>query len=65
MNASTSDQNRTPGISVPLKSRREVEEEIARRVAEERQRLEMRAGLRTDVQHFQRPDRTAVHGGRA
>jgi predicted nucleotide-binding protein (sugar kinase/HSP70/actin superfamily) len=55
MNASTSDQNRTPGISLPLKSRREVEEEIARRVAEERRRLELHAGLRTDVQHFQRP----------
>jgi len=40
---------------VMLKSRREIEEEIARRVAEERARLEQRAGLRAAANHFHRP----------
>ena len=59
MNASTSDQSRLSGIPVMLKSRREIEDDIARRVAEERARLELRAGLRDDVRHFQRPSERA------
>src|SRR5919109_1095017 len=55
MNASTSEQPHVSGIPLTLKSRREIEEDIARRLAEERERLEQRAGLRTDVRHFQRP----------
>jgi predicted nucleotide-binding protein (sugar kinase/HSP70/actin superfamily) len=55
MNASTSDQPPVSGIPLTLKSRREIEEDIARRIAEERERLEQRAGLRADVRHFQRP----------
>jgi predicted nucleotide-binding protein (sugar kinase/HSP70/actin superfamily) len=55
MNASTSTQTQASGIPVALKSRRGIEEEIARRIAEERARLELRAGIRTDVRHFQRP----------
>jgi predicted nucleotide-binding protein (sugar kinase/HSP70/actin superfamily) len=53
MNASTSDQ--TTAIPIMLKSRRDIEEDIARRVAEERERLEGQAGLRTTVKHFERP----------
>jgi predicted nucleotide-binding protein (sugar kinase/HSP70/actin superfamily) len=55
MNASTSDQTQATGIPITLKSRREIEEDIARRVAEERARLEEQAGIRTNVRHFERP----------
>jgi predicted nucleotide-binding protein (sugar kinase/HSP70/actin superfamily) len=53
MNASVTD--RSQGIPVTLKSRREIEEEIARRVAAERERLERLAGMRAPERHFQRP----------
>jgi predicted nucleotide-binding protein (sugar kinase/HSP70/actin superfamily) len=55
MNASTSDQPQVSEIPLTLKSRREIEEDIARRIARERERLEQSAGLRADVRHFQRP----------
>jgi predicted nucleotide-binding protein (sugar kinase/HSP70/actin superfamily) len=55
MNASPSDRSQTPGAPLALKSRREIEDDIARRLAEERERLQLRAGLRTEVRHFQRP----------
>jgi predicted nucleotide-binding protein (sugar kinase/HSP70/actin superfamily) len=54
MNTSTSDQPQT-GIPVMLKSRRDLEEDIARRVAAERERLEQQAGLRARAKHFERP----------
>lgn len=43
------------GLSLPLRSRREVEEEIARRVAEERERLITLAVPRAGAAHFRRP----------
>ena len=43
------------GISVSLKTRQQIEEDIARRVAAERERLEQQAGLRASVKHFERP----------
>jgi predicted nucleotide-binding protein (sugar kinase/HSP70/actin superfamily) len=53
MNVSTSE---TPqSAPLPLRSRQEIEEEIARRVSAERSLLEQRAGLRTEVSHFHRP----------
>ena len=55
MNASSSDHLHTAGAPVALRSRRELDDEIARRVAAERERLERQAGLRADVRHFQRP----------
>jgi predicted nucleotide-binding protein (sugar kinase/HSP70/actin superfamily) len=56
MNTTPSDPTHAPGIPVMLKTRDEVEAEIARRVEEERARLQARAGLRTQVpRHFQRP----------
>src|SRR5918992_5824318 len=55
MPASTSDHTQPTGIPVMLKSRSEIEKEIARRLAAERERLEQRAGMRADVNHFQRP----------
>src|SRR5262245_49410114 len=55
MNASTSDQPKVSGIPVSLKSRGESEEWVARRVADERARLERQAGLRANVKHFERP----------
>src|SRR5918992_4782756 len=55
MPASTSDHTQPTGIPVMLKSRSEIEKEIARRLAAERERLEQRAGMRADVHHFQRP----------
>src|SRR3982751_4372950 len=55
MNTSVSDQPQTMGAPVMLKSRREIEEDIARRLRAERERLEQSAGLRAEVQHFQRP----------
>jgi predicted nucleotide-binding protein (sugar kinase/HSP70/actin superfamily) len=42
-------------IPVMLKSRQEIEQEIAQRLAAERERLEQQAGLRTTVRHFERP----------
>jgi predicted nucleotide-binding protein (sugar kinase/HSP70/actin superfamily) len=54
MNASTAEpRQKTPLLT--LRSRQEIEEEIARRIARERERLEVRAGLRSDHAHFQRP----------
>jgi hypothetical protein len=56
MNTTPTDSTHAPGIPVMLKTREQVEAEIARRVAEERARLQARAGLRTQVpSHFQRP----------
>ncbi|MGH9349701.1 MAG: activator of (R)-2-hydroxyglutaryl-CoA dehydratase [Vicinamibacterales bacterium] len=55
MNASVSDQPPGTAIPVRLASRRDIEEDIARRLAAERERLERQAGLRTDVKHFERP----------
>ena len=55
MNTSTSDRPTVQGIPAALTSRRQIEEEIARRVAAERERLELRAGLRSEPRHFQRP----------
>jgi len=55
MNASAPDQSHQHAVPVMLKSRREIEEEIARRVALERERLQARAGLRSDTTHFHRP----------
>src|SRR5918992_2463127 len=55
MPASTSDHTQPTGIPVMLTSRRALEEEIARRLAAERARLEARAGLRASVDHFHRP----------
>jgi predicted nucleotide-binding protein (sugar kinase/HSP70/actin superfamily) len=55
MNASASDQSHATGIPVMLKSRQDLEEEIARRLAAERERLERNAGIRADIHHFQRP----------
>ena len=48
---------------ITLRTRRELEEEIARRVAVERERLERQAGLRTEVNHFQRPAERAFTAG--
>jgi predicted nucleotide-binding protein (sugar kinase/HSP70/actin superfamily) len=55
MNASISDQPHATGIPLVLKSRQDIEADIARRLAAERERLEQRAGLRAEVNHFQRP----------
>jgi predicted nucleotide-binding protein (sugar kinase/HSP70/actin superfamily) len=54
MNAPVSEGSRA-GFPVTLESRREIEEEIARRVAAERNRLEALADRRAEVHHFQRP----------
>ncbi|HEY0873835.1 MAG TPA: hypothetical protein VGD94_10215 [Vicinamibacterales bacterium] len=54
MHASTADQRQTTS-PLMLRTRQEVEAEIARRIAQERERLELRAGLRSDQAHFQRP----------
>lgn len=59
MNASASNQPRATGIPVMLKSRQDLEEEIAQRLAAERERLERNAGIRADVNHFQRPTERA------
>jgi predicted nucleotide-binding protein (sugar kinase/HSP70/actin superfamily) len=53
MNAS--DQSHATGIPVMLKSRQDLEAEIARRLAAERERLERNAGIHADLSHFQRP----------
>ncbi len=55
MKASVSERPQETGIAVMLKSRRQIEEDIARRLAAERERLENRAGLRAEVNHFHRP----------
>jgi predicted nucleotide-binding protein (sugar kinase/HSP70/actin superfamily) len=56
MNTTPTESTHGRGIPVMLKTREQVEAEIARRVAEERARLQARAGLRTQVpSHFQRP----------
>lgn len=55
MSASLPVQPSTTPVPVMLRSRREIEEEIARRVAAERERLEQHAGLAGGGQHFQRP----------
>lgn len=56
MNASASRPETTvTPAPVLLRSRREIEEEIARRVAAERERLERQNGLRASGAHFQRP----------
>jgi len=56
MNTTPTDRSQAPGVPVMLKTREQVDAEIARRVAEERARLQARAGLRTSApHHFQRP----------
>jgi predicted nucleotide-binding protein (sugar kinase/HSP70/actin superfamily) len=56
MSLSASHDSRPSGVPVTLTSRRDLEEEIARRLAAERARLEGNAGLReTTVRHFQKP----------
>jgi predicted nucleotide-binding protein (sugar kinase/HSP70/actin superfamily) len=61
MNTTVTDRPNTPPIPLMLKSREELEAEIARRVEAERERLEQRAGLRTarQAQHFKRPGERA------
>jgi predicted nucleotide-binding protein (sugar kinase/HSP70/actin superfamily) len=55
MKVTVSGQPQPTTTPLMLKSRREIEEEIARRVAAERQRLQQRAGMQPEVRHFQRP----------
>jgi predicted nucleotide-binding protein (sugar kinase/HSP70/actin superfamily) len=55
MNTSASQPSELAAVPVMLKSRREIDEEIARRVAAERRALEQRAGLHAEVDHFKRP----------
>jgi predicted nucleotide-binding protein (sugar kinase/HSP70/actin superfamily) len=53
MHASTAGPQQTSPLT--LRTRQEIEAEIARRIARERERLEQRAGLRAELAHFQRP----------
>ena len=56
MNASASGPSeRTAAVPLALKSRRDIEEEIARRVALERERLQKQAEPATGTAHFRRP----------
>jgi predicted nucleotide-binding protein (sugar kinase/HSP70/actin superfamily) len=55
MNASASGHSGRTAVPLALKSRRDIEEEIARRVARERERLEKQAEPATDTAHFRRP----------
>ena len=55
MNTSASQSSEPTAVPLMLKSRREIDEEIARRLAAERRSLEQRAGLRAEVDHFKRP----------
>jgi hypothetical protein len=55
MSPATTDRPDRSATPVRLRSRADIEGEIARRVATERERLERSAGLRGDVRHFQRP----------
>ncbi len=61
MNTTVPERPHTPPIPLMLKSREELEADIARRVEAERERLEQRAGLRTtrQAQHFKRPSERA------
>jgi predicted nucleotide-binding protein (sugar kinase/HSP70/actin superfamily) len=54
-NPDTAEEELMSAVPVMLKSRQEIEEEIARRVAAERSRLEERTRARREVAHFQRP----------
>jgi predicted nucleotide-binding protein (sugar kinase/HSP70/actin superfamily) len=55
MHAPISDRSPQSGQPLRMKSRREIEEEIARQVEAERQRLEREAAGRPAVSHFHKP----------
>jgi predicted nucleotide-binding protein (sugar kinase/HSP70/actin superfamily) len=55
MNAPRTTHIPSDGLPMTLRSRQEIEAEIARRLEAERARLEREAGLRADAVHFSRP----------